>query len=165
MAGNVSVVISEVSSQTIPPTSRIKYEVRNDTSAPIWLVSDGWLIWHRVEAQIELSYARGRMRPGSQVFGYFVPTLTKIEATYSLSLSVDLVWPQPLDRLWNAEDYAAPPPGDYLVSVRIGYGLTLDIDAPGIGESVEAPVLRWQREAVSPAVPMTIPPYAKGLDV
>jgi hypothetical protein len=159
MAETVTVEIVSISSQMNPPASRLEYEVRNYTSAPIWLVDDGWLIWRQAGKEIELCYARGKMRPGAQVFGYFPPSVVKTEPGGSISRVVHLTWPHPLDRLWNAEPNAAPPPGEHQVSVRIGYGVTADPDAPGLSEGVEAPVFRWQREAASTAVPMQVPPY------
>jgi hypothetical protein len=145
------------SSQGDPPETDLEYEVRNETPAPIWLVDDGWLIWRQEGQEIELSYARGKMRPGARVFGYFSPSVTKLEAGERATRSIPLTWPQPLGRLWNAESEAAPQPGAYRVSVRIGYGVTPEPEAPVLGEGVEAPVLRWQQEAVSDAVPMVIP--------
>ncbi len=164
MDAGVAVVITQVTSQTMPSTSRVEYEVRNTTSAPIWLVNDGWLIWRQEGTQIELSYVRGAMRPGSQVFGYFLPSVIRIEPGDSLPLAADLNWPYRLDLLWNTERRAAPLPGDYQISVRVGYGLTPVPDDSGLDESVEAPVLRWQKEAVSQPVPIKVPFYQQERD-
>ena len=164
MADEVTVVITQVAGQTMPSASKIEYEVRNTTSVPIWLVNDGWLIWRQAGTQIELSYARGAMRPGSQVFGYFLPSVVQIEPGGNLSLAIELRWPYGLDLLWNTERRAAPLPGDYQISVRVGYGLTPKPDDPGLHESVEAPVLRWQKEAVSQPVPMNVSFYQQESD-
>ena len=99
------------------------------------------------------------MRPGAQVYGYFPPSVVRLDPNNSVSRKVRLAWPHPLDQLWNAERWAAPGPGEYQVSVQIGYGLTPEPGPPDVGEGVEDPVLRWQREEVSPAVQMEVPPY------
>ncbi|HLJ33069.1 MAG TPA: hypothetical protein VKU38_05430 [Ktedonobacteraceae bacterium] len=164
MQGEVTVFITRASSQTTPPVSHVEYEVRNDTTVPIWLVNDGWLIWKQEGSQIELSYARGTMRPGSHVFGYFSPTVVQIDPGQHLSLAANLSWPYRLDLLWNAERSAAPLPGNYQISVRVGYGLTPTPEDPGLNESVEAPVLRWQKEAVSQPAPITVPSYQQERD-
>ncbi len=52
-------------------------------------------------------------------------------------------------------------PGEYEVSIRIGYAATAAPEPPKVGESVEAPVMRWQQTTVSPPVRMAIPPYAR----
>jgi hypothetical protein len=133
--------------------------VRNDTDSPIWLVSDDWLIWHQSGVNIELSYARGKLRKGAQVFGYFPPAVVRIGPAQEVSQQMTLVWPQPLDQLWNSHSVAAPAPGTRQVAVRIGYGLAPEPESPQLGEGVEEPVLRWQKEAVSAPMPLTIPPY------
>jgi hypothetical protein len=153
----IAVVILNVVTQTAPPTTQIEYEVRNEGSAPIWLVHDRWLIWNQDDSHIELSYKRGAMRPGAQVFGYFPPAVVKVEPKALFRETVELKWPVDLDPLWNKAAWARPQPGTYQVSVRVGYGLSAAPDAPVTGEGVETPVLRWQWEAVSPAVPMVVP--------
>lgn len=159
MSGVVTVEILRISSQTNPPSTQLEYRVSNETHAPIWLVEDGWLIWRQKGRAIELCYARGTMQPGSHVFGYFPPSVVQVKAGESVSHVIDLLWPQALDRLWNNTNIAAPPPGRYEVSVRIGYGETAEPDPPDLNESVEAPVLRWQKEAVSKAISFDVPPY------
>lgn len=72
---------------------------------------------------------------------------------------VELTWPQRLSRLWNSEGVATPAPGRYRVRMRVGYGLTPEPPPPVAGEDIEAPVLRWQHEAVSPWVEMIVPEY------
>jgi hypothetical protein len=159
MAGTVEVKITGISNKVDPPGSEIEYEVRNDTERPIWVVDDGWLTWRQDGQELELSYARGKMRQGAQVFGYFVPVVVKLDPGSSIMRTAHLKWPQSLDRLWNLEPQAAPAPGDYRISVRIGYGVTAEPDSPRLGEDVETPVLRWQREAVSTPVTINVPPY------
>jgi hypothetical protein len=159
MAGEVTVLIVMVTSRPDPPSSRVDYLVRNDSAAPVWLVDDGWLIWRRNGTRIELSFARGRMRPGAQVYGYFPPAVASLPPATHLARGVDLSWPLELDRLWNAERFAAPPPGDYQLTIRIGYGDTPAPDAPSVGEGVELSMLRWQREAVSGPTTITVPRY------
>jgi|GEM_PF-4884222 len=155
----ISVTITRVLSQAEPSSTQLEYEVWNQTQAPIWLVSDDWLIWHQNSSQIELSYIRGKMQPGTQVFGYFPPSVLRIDPGRTVTQVVQLLWPQTLDRLWNVEEWATPLPGRYQIAVRVGYGLTPEPDAPKISEGVEAPIFRWQKEAVSQTVPMEVCPY------
>ncbi len=155
----IAVVILNVLSQTTPPITFVEYEVRNESGAPIWLVHDGWLIWRQDDKRIDLSFKRGAMRTGAQVFGYFPPAVVKLESGGRFRETVELKWPLDLDPLWNTTSLARPKPGSYQVSVRVGYGLSAAPDAPSAGESVEAPVLRWQLDAASPAVAMIVPEY------
>ena len=97
------------------------------------------------------------MSRGAQVFGYFPPSVLEVGPNERVNRVVSLTWPQSLDRLWNSCNEAAPNPGDYRVSIRIGYGLTPSPELPGLGEGVEAPVQRWQRLAVSKNVLMNVP--------
>lgn len=155
----IAVAILSVATQTTPPATVVEYEVRNESGAPIWLVHDRWLIWRQDDSHIELSFKRGAMREGARVFGYFPPAVVKIESKARFSDTVELAWPLDLDPLWNTAAWARPKPGTYQVSVRVGYGLSAAPDAPSAGQSVETPVLRWQQEAVSPAVAMSVPEY------
>lgn len=159
MAGVAAVTILSVITQAFPPSTHIEFEVRNEATVPIWLVDDRWLIWHQTDREVELCYARGRMQPGAQVFGYFPPSVVRIERGGSISREIHLTWPQPLDRLWNAERSTTPSPGEYRVSVRIGYGMSPKPNPSEVGESVEAPIFRWQKEAISQPAPMEVPFY------
>jgi hypothetical protein len=158
-AESVSVTIVAVVTEVRPPATTVRYQVRNHADATMWLVDDQWLTWLQRGRRIELSFNRVRMRPGAHVFGYFPPSVTGLPGGGLVVRSVRLTWPQPLAPLWNTEARAAPPPGEYEVSVRIGYGSTPEPDAPQLGESVEDPVLRWQREALSPPATLQVPPY------
>jgi hypothetical protein len=153
----VTVSIKELASSVDPPGCDLEYEVSNESHEPIWLVVDDWLIWKQRDRQIELSYARGKMSPGSRVFGYFPPAVLKVEPGRRVTRTVMLRWPQPLDRLWNVAPTAAPAPGEYRVSVRVGYGTVPAPELATVGEGVEVPVLRWQHEAVSNPVEMVVP--------
>ncbi len=159
MGGAVEVKILKVSSLEAAPSTHLEYQVSNDGDAPVWLVDDGWLIWKQTGDQVELSFQRGKMSAGSQVFGYFPPATVTLEPGDKVSRTVELNWPQPLDRLWNDEKLASPAPGQYQVSVRVGYGLTAAAEPPLLGEGVEATVFRWQKEVSSPAASMTVPAY------
>jgi hypothetical protein len=159
MPEEVVVTITNKMTRTEPPMSSLEYVVRNNLSEPIWLVDDGWLVWRKTGRQIELSFARAPMRPGVQVFGYFPPAVVKVLPGEGISRGYELLWPYSLDRTWNVERQAAPEPGEYSVSVRVGYGLTPAPDNPVLGESVDAPVLRWQREVVSQPVRFNVPLY------
>jgi hypothetical protein len=138
------------------PGADFEYVVRNDSDSPIWLVNDGWLVWRRIGQEIELSYSRAKMMTGSHVFGYFPPAVVKVEPGGDVSRTIHLSWPLALDRLWNAESEASLPPGVYRVSARVGYGARPAPEPPQAGEDVEAPVFRWQREAVSEPVTLTV---------
>lgn len=159
MTSDVLVTISEITATSDPPKTRVEFVVRNNRIASIWLVNDRWLIWRQNGQAIELGLERGGMRPGAHVFGYFSPDVVKVESQSAYRSAVELQWPLPLDLLWNDLEEAAPAPGLYQTSVRVGYGLTEKAEPPKLGERVQAPVLRWQREAVSDAVAMQIPEY------
>ncbi len=155
------VLVSIVSAivQVSPPAWHLEYEVHNLSGAVIWLVVDESLVLRRNGAHIELSYARGKMQSGVQVFGYFDPNVVNIPPGGSLRRAIEIVWPCRLSDIWNAEREATPPPGEYEVSVRVGFALTEAPKPRKVGENVETPVLRWQKEAVSPPLRITIPPY------
>ena len=155
----VSVEIVDVATRQQPPETRLAYRVRNHADAQIWLVDDGWPIWRRDGSQTELSFARGRLQPGAQPFGYFPPTVARIEPGEEVTREVTLRWPLTLDRLWNEASEAAPPPGGYDVVVRVGYGVRPEPESPVLGQAVEDPVLHWQREAVSSPAKLHVPPY------
>lgn len=155
----IGVVILNVATQESPPATHIEYEVRNEGSSAVWLVHDQWLVWKQDGDHIELSFKRGVMRADARVFGYFPPLVVRIEPGRQLRETVELRWPVALDPLWNDGTVARPPPGTYLVSVRVGYGTSETPESPATGENVEAPVLRWQHEAVSTAVAMVVPEY------
>lgn len=159
MGDAVEVKILEVSSREAPPSTLLEYRVSNKGDAAVWLVSDGWLIWKQEGDRIELSFKRGKMRAGSEVFGYFPPATVMLNPGDEVSRTVELKWPQRLSRLWNDEELAAPAPGPYQVCVRVGYGLTAEAESPELGEGVEATVFRWQKEASSPAAALTVPAY------
>jgi hypothetical protein len=159
IAGRVLVSIVSAIVQVSPPAWHLEYDVRNQGRAAIWLVDEESLVLRRDDAHIELSYARGKMQPGVQVFGYFTPKVLKVPPGGSVRRSVEITWPCRLSDIWNAEREAMPPPGEYEVSVRVGFGSTAAPKPPKVGEDVEAPVLRWQKETVSPPVRLAIPPY------
>jgi hypothetical protein len=162
MAALVSVVIVSAVPQAGAPSTQVAFEVSNDTDSTIWVVDDGLLIWRQTGKELELSYARGKLQPGSHVFGYFPPSVVKVESGANISREVHLIWPQPLDPLWNSQRNANPPPGEYQISVRIGYGLTPEPDPPSGDDGVETPVFRWQKEAISQPVLIKVPPYGQG---
>jgi hypothetical protein len=159
---NISVMVTIVSAvmHVTPPGWHLEYEVKNTGQASIWLVVDESLVLRRDGGHIELSYARAKMVPGVKVFGYFDPQVVELRPGESLRRSVDITWPCRLNDIFNVEREAAPPPGEYQVSLRVGFGTTPGPGAPKLGEGVEAPVLRWQQEAVSPPVRLRIPQYS-----
>ena len=148
----VTVEITAVSDQGVSTT--LTYAATNHSAAPIWLVNDDWFVWKQKNSDVEVSFARGRMRKGTQVFGYFPPQTIEIPPGGRMERQFTLHWPQRLSRIWNAAEAAERPPGKFRLSVRVGYGFTPEPEPPKLGEGVEAPVLRWQREAVSPPVEM-----------
>lgn len=159
MAGKVMVSIVSAIAQTSPSAWHLEYELQNLEPATIWMLVDESLTLQRDDAHIELSYARGKMQPGLHLFGYFDPAVVTIPPGGRLRRSVKISWPCALSDIWNAEREAAPPVGEYEVSVRVGFASTALPQPPNLGEDVEAPVLRWQKEAVSAPVRLAIPPY------
>jgi hypothetical protein len=157
---NVSVSIVSAVVQVRPPAWHLEYDVHNQGRDMIWLVVDESLVLRIDGARIELSYSRGKMQPGVQVFGYFNPKVIKIPPGESLRRSAEIAWPCRLSDIWNAQREATPPPDEYDVSVRVGFASTAEPDPPEVGEDVETPVLRWQKEAASPPIRIAIPPYA-----
>jgi hypothetical protein len=156
---SVSVILTSIHTRVDTPSTQLTYEVRNKGDRPVWLVDDGWLTWRQKGKQIELSYAREKMQPGAEVFGYFSPTVAKIEPGNAVTRKVELSWPLSLDRLWNDEYQAKPNPGKYKVSIKVGYGLTPEPGPLAPEESVETPVFRWQTSIVSNFVPMVVPVF------
>ncbi len=152
----VTVEIVAAEGRPDPPGAELTYVVRNAGDAPAWVVDDGWLAWRQEDRRLELGYARVPMQPGVEPFGYFSPQVAPLAPGAELTRTVTLSWPQRLDGMWNAGPSAAPPPGEYTVVVRIGYGETPEPGPPAAGEGVESPVLAWQREAVSEPVPLTV---------
>lgn len=142
-----------------PPETRIEYVVSNASSAPIWLVSDGWPIWRQHGRSLRLSFARGKMQPSVQPFGYFPPATRKILPSRSSLVAYEWCWPLPLSRLWNTASKAAPVPGKYQLRIQVGYGLTAKPARVRLKENIEAPVLRWQHVAISDPHSLLVPAY------
>ena len=159
-AGEVLVVIVSATAQLNPPAWNLEYDVRNTGKIQIWLVVEESLRLQQDETHIELSYARGKMRPGTKVFGYFIPKVAGLLPGESLRQSIKVSWPCRLSDIWNAEREVALPIGEYDVSVRVGFGRTAEPESPKVAEEIEASVLRWQKEAVSQSVRIRIPPHA-----
>jgi hypothetical protein len=147
---DVTVEIVEVTSSSAPPAAELRYVIRNDSDRTVWVVDDGWLVWRLKERHLELCYARVPMREGVQPFGYFDPRVVALEPGSAIERDVSLTWPQPLSRLWNDASEANPEPGEYAVTIRIGYAETPKPEPPrSPEEGVEAPVLAWQQETIS----------------
>lgn len=159
MASSVSIILLGASTKTDPPATQLSYKISNSGDYPIWLVDDNWLVWKQHGKQIELSYAREKMQPGVQVFGYFKPKVKKVAPGKSVIKKIELKWPVSLDQIWNASNYASPKPGRYSVSIKVGYGLTPEPEPVAEGENVETPVLRWQMTIVSEVAMMDVPNY------
>jgi hypothetical protein len=152
MKDEVTVEVVKVTNQDDASRTVIEFLVTNRMSSPIWLVDEEWFIWKRSGAEIEISLARAPMRSGVQVFGYFNPQVMKMEPRIKIKKTIELKWPQALNQIWNEKPQAERPIGRCKLSVRIGYGLVPSPNAPNLDEGVEAPVFRWQREAVSAPV-------------
>lgn len=150
MEAKVTVEITDVSDEGT--STAITYLVTNHFTFPIWLVNDEWFIWNQTNSELEISFARGRMQRGAQVFGYFPPETIEIPPSGRQEKRFTLHWPQRLSRIWNAVEIAERPPGRFRLSVRVGYGLTPAPKPSKLGEGVETPVLLWQKEAVSSLV-------------
>lgn len=159
LTGKVLVSIVSAIVQVSPPEWHIEYELHNLREAAIWLVVDDNLVLRHDSTHIELSFARGKMQPGVHVFGYFNPSVVMIPPGGKVSRTVEINWPCRLSDIWNAEREASPLPGEYEVSLRVGFALTEAPKPPEGGEDVETPVLRWQEEVVSAPVHMVIPTY------
>jgi hypothetical protein len=154
----VAVDITDASSTQDPPATRLTYRVRNETGATIWLVDDGFLAWRQDGRLIVLDFSRVPMRPGVQPFGYFNPRVVAVESRDEVSREVSLDWPLDLSGLWNADDVVAPAPGRYDVVVRVGYGESPEPPpVEDLSQSVEAPVLAWQRVAESEPAGVDVP--------
>jgi hypothetical protein len=141
------------------PAWQLEYEVKNSGADPIWLIVNEGLGLYREGRKIELSWARKKMRPNVAVFGYFDPEIKEVSAGESFRQAETITWPARLSDIWNAEREAAPPPGDYEVSIRIGYAATQEPPFVEVSEGVEDAVLNWQKEAASLPVRLEIPPY------
>ncbi len=159
MSGSLVVDITSVASTAQPPATTVEYAVRNASGRPAWMVDDGWLIFRQDGNSIELSFARGRLQAGAQVFGYFPPAVARLDPGEVAERRFTLSWPLALDRLWNADRIAAPRPGEYRLSVCAGYGTTPQADDPEAGEGVDGGIQRWQRLALSAPVTVRIPAY------
>mgnify|MGYP003585310988 FL=1 len=160
----VHVRIVQARAQAAPSAWHIAYEVCNTGVATVWLVDQEHLTLHMAPGHIELSYARSPLRSGVQVFGYFAPQVTPLDAGTCVQREATVEWPCTLSTLWNASSLADPPPGRYTVTVRIGFGATPAPGASQVGDAVDAAVLRWQHAAVSGSVMLGIvmPPSKPG---
>ena len=102
----------------------VRYVVRNEGDAPIWVVDDGWLAWRQDGRQIELGFQRAPMQPGVEPFGYFGPQVVgaraRRRAERAVALSLAAAARPHLER--GGQGRAGP--GEYEVAVRVGYGET-----------------------------------------
>lgn len=155
-ADGVTVAV-QTAEATAEPGLEVVFEVHNGGEDPVWVVDEDELVWSREGDRIELSYARAPMDEGVEPFGYFEPAVSEVGAGESLRRTVSLRLPLELNPLWNDNFEVDPPPGRYDLRVRIGYGHSPEPESPDLDEAVEAPVLRWQREAVSDPVGVRVP--------
>lgn len=156
----IQVHITQAQSQDCPSAWQIDYEACNTGVDMLWLVDEPALTLHSAPGRIELSCARAPLQPGVQPFGYFPPHCVTLAGGDCLQRRLHIAWPARLSTLWNPAREAAPAPGSYAVTVRVGYAETPEPDAPHLGEDVQDPVLRWQRTALSAPVTLVIAPYA-----
>lgn len=156
----IEVHITRALAQADRSAWQIAYEACNTGADMLWLVDEGTLTLHEAPGRIELSYARSPLQPDALPFGYFPPRCVALAHGDCLQRSVHIDWPARLSTLWNPAREAAPAPGNYAVTVRVGYGETPAPDTPQATEDVQDPVLRWQRTVLSAPVTLTIAPYA-----
>jgi hypothetical protein len=131
---------------------RLTYEVHNGGAATVWLIDDGELTFERHANRIDLSYARERLRPGTSVFGYFVPHTKPLAPGTAERVTARLQWPLRLNDLWNADFEVDLPAGRYEATVAVGVAASPEPRTPRLGEAVEAPVLEWQKKIRSSAM-------------
>lgn len=151
-AEGVRVAIVGLEDEPDRAATTLTYEVVNRSAGPIWLVADDWIVWRRAGEEIEIGLARVPLRPGVQVFGYFPPSVVEVAAGRSIPRALRLGWPLSLSGLWNEVRLVERPSGTCRIRVRVGYGLRPQPGDPALGEPVDAPVFRWQREVVSQPV-------------
>ena len=161
---SMQVHITQAQAQAYPSAWQIAYEACNAGGQTLWLVDEPALTLRQAPGRIELSYARAPLQPGALPYGYFNPRRTPLAGGECLRRHISISWPARLSTLWNPAREAAPAPGDYAVTVRVGYGETLEPAAPQPGEDVQDSVLRWQHTALSAPVTLTIAPYAADAD-
>lgn len=159
LPGPVRVAIVDAQSHASPAEWQVEYEIRNSGASMVWLVDDARLSLRQDGERIELSYARAPMQSNAQVFGYFNPKTVRLAPGTCLRRTVRIPWPCPLSRLWNPVREAAPAPGRYALTVRVGYARSALPPPPVPGEAIDASVLRWQRQAGSAPAIIDIPPY------
>jgi hypothetical protein len=129
-------ILAVVTEAGPPPSTTVRYEVRNHADAPMWLVDDQWLAWRRAGRRIELVLNLVTMRPGGA---------PRLAATAGPAVEHGGAGGSPARCVRGVRaDWLRPTP---------------EPDAPRLGEPVEEPVLRWQREALSPPATLLVPPY------
>jgi hypothetical protein len=141
---------------TDPSRWHLEYSVHNSGETLLWLVVDENPAYQCNGYEMELGHARTHLQSVVRVYGYFTPKVVLLPSSQSWQRSLQITWPCQLSDLWSATREAAPTPGDYTVSVRVGYGLTAAPKGSREAESVEAPVLRWQQTVASPPVRMSV---------
>jgi len=156
-SGQVSVAIVEHEVARNPLHWLITYEAANDGDCDAWLIDDDFLVLRRDGDRIAISYAREPMQPGVHVFGYFAPRVVRMRPGRREQRSVEISWPCRLSDIWNPQREVSIPPGEYRLSVTIGWAPSEEPDSPGLRDSAESAVLKWQRKAESEAVTMVQP--------
>ena len=160
---SVRITVEKVAVSTSPPGNEVTFKVVNNSDQPIWLVDDDWFIWNSSGEITEISYARGKMVSGVEVFGYFDPKVKKIHPSETISRKQHFEWPVRLNGIWNQKEWASPPSGKVKVRLRVGFGYNPNIPSQGTKDlkDIEESVLSWQEEATSEAFEMEIPEYQK----
>ena len=164
MTDKVGVSILRLEQQLDPSghATILRFCVNNNSSHLLWVVDDGWITWHQHGEHIRLSYKREKMKAAVQVFGYFPPQTVTLSPGQQIERETRLAWPLPLSRIWNDMDHASPVPGKYQLSIAVGYGEDASIHKAKAIDSisqVEEYILKWQKEAVSAEVTVTVPQY------
>jgi hypothetical protein len=154
--------INKVTVTERPPTWLVEYQVQNASKKVLWLIVEESLTYRLVGRHLELSYARSKMQPGTQPFGYFDPQTTSILPGRIITKRFEIAWPLRLSNLWNADSYAAPLPGAYKFSLKLGVATEERPDSGDDDINVEDCVLLWQKTVSSPEVETSVPNYNLG---
>ncbi len=153
----IRVEITRTQTDAAKHATDVAYRVRNTGRHAVWLVSDPWYVWELRAETITVSFARGPMQAGVEVFGYFDPVVVRLDPGTDLERDLEIEWPLKLNTIWNLEDAVWPDAGRYQLRVEVGYGLTPGPVQDGDG-SVEDRVLGWQLKASSTPRPLEVPP-------
>ena len=147
-AEGVQVSILEAEVSWNPPAWTLHYEVSNTMQSAVWLVIDESVKVIEDGSRIELLLRPGKVAAVRMYSSYFDRRSFQSNREEGSRDESEISWPATLNDLWNAEREAAPEPGMYEVSVRVGYGTAAE---PGPFQeetmSLKAPCCagKWKR--------------------